>query len=126
MNTSFYAGILAIIYVLLAVHVVRGRIKFKVGLGHGNNDLLDRRIRMHGNFAEYVPLSLLIIYFNELSAAPLFLINILGSALVIGRLAHVQGLTRSDKESPGRALGTIFTFGVLLVGGVRLLIVNLF
>lgn len=125
MSTSFYAGVLAIIYVGLSLYVVQARVKFRVGIGDGGNPKLSSRIRQHGNFSEYVPFALFITYLNEVSNAPLYLINIFGCALIVGRLLHAYGLGKTHGESPGRFIGTLLTFGVLVIGGIRLILVNL-
>jgi uncharacterized membrane protein YecN with MAPEG domain len=57
--TPIYAGLLAIVFVLLSARVILGR--FGPGnpsLGDGGNLDMLRRIRGHANFAEYVPLTL--------------------------------------------------------------------
>ena len=62
MIISLYAGILALIYIGLSGYVIQGRFKNKVSLGDNNNADMQKRIRVHGNFAEYVPLALFLIF----------------------------------------------------------------
>ena len=64
--TPLYAGILAVMYVGLAVHVIRGRLSKLIGLGTGGDDDMLTRVRMHGNFGEYVPLCLVLMLILEL------------------------------------------------------------
>ena len=47
-----YAAVLVLIFVLLSVRVIQMRASAKIGLGHGNNPVMERRIRVHGNFAD--------------------------------------------------------------------------
>ena len=55
--TAFYAGILAIILVVLSIRVVIvARAKAHVPFGDGGKDELKPIIRGQGNFIEYVPL----------------------------------------------------------------------
>ena len=109
-----YAGLLGLLLVVLSLLVVRLRMRFRVGLGDGGQAALTRAIRVQGNFAEHVPLALLLVFAVEgLDTAP-WIVHALGAALVVARLAHAQGLGRSDGESPGRFLGTVTTFSVLI------------
>jgi hypothetical protein len=54
------AGALGIIYLVLAARVVRGRWTHRVSLGDGGNAAMQRLIRAHGNFGEYVPMLLIL------------------------------------------------------------------
>lgn len=116
--TPLYAGILALLYVALAFHVIQGRWKSRIGLGAGGDAGMLTRIRMHGNFAEYVPFCLLLMLLAELGGAAAIWLHALGMALVLGRLAHAVGLSRTDGASVWRAFGMAATFGVLIVGGL--------
>ena len=69
MITPVYAAILALLFVFLSVRTIRFRRRFSVAIGNGEHNLLARASRAHGNFAEYVPLALLLIYFIERGAA---------------------------------------------------------
>ena len=60
-----YAAVLAFIYIVLSVRVIRARRNAKVAIGTKGNAHLERKIRVHANFAEYVPLALLLATFIE-------------------------------------------------------------
>ena len=45
-------------------------------------------MRVQANFADYVPLSLLLLAFAELQGRPVWLIHTLCAVLVVGRLVH--------------------------------------
>ncbi len=113
--TPLYAGLLGLFLVVLSLLVVRLRFRFRVGLGDGGQAALTRAIRVQGNFAEHVPLALLLIFAVEGLGYAAWIVHALGAALVAARLAHAQGLGRSEGESPGRFLGTVTTFSVLIV-----------
>ena len=111
----FYAGILGLICLVLAVLVVRQRGKTKTGLGSGGHPALEQAIRVHANFVEYVPLILILMLLLELSGlAPLWL-HVMGIALVVGRVLHAWGLAGNPNESFGRAAGITLTWLTLLV-----------
>ena len=63
--TPLFAAIFGIIYVVLAFGVIKLRFKGQVSLGDGGDEELEKAIRVHGNFAEYVPFTLLLLWFVE-------------------------------------------------------------
>jgi uncharacterized membrane protein YecN with MAPEG domain len=65
--TGLYAALMALLVVVLAVRVVMYRRTARVGLGDGNNPDLLKRIRVHANAVEYVPLYLLLMLILELN-----------------------------------------------------------
>ena len=54
--TPLYAALLVLWFLVLTLRVLQNRQSTKVSLGDGGNTLLQRAIRGHANFAEYVPL----------------------------------------------------------------------
>jgi len=90
--TSVIASLLTIIFIKLSFAVIGLRRKNKVGLGTGGHDDLERAIRAQGNFAEYVPLGIILLACLELNSAPWWLVAILGSTLIVGRLVHAKGI----------------------------------
>lgn len=117
----YYAAILALLYILLSLHVIRGRGRFKVALGSSNNSDLERRIRVHGNFAEYVPFTLLLLVLLELRDPSPFVLHGLSLCLVAGRLSHAWGVSRPVENFRFRVSGMILTFTAL--GGAALAII---
>ena len=82
MVTALYAALLALLLFILSIRVIglRGNPAFAfIAQGRGDDELLQRAIRAHGNFAEYVPLTLLVIFFLESQGAGTFLIHTLCS-----------------------------------------------
>ncbi len=116
--TALYAGLLALILMGLSIWVIRGRGKYRVGLGDGGNPEMQRAIRVQGNFVEYVPICLILIAALESTKASVYGLHALGIILVVARLAHALGLAGAAGTSAGRAVGTVGTFVVLLAGGV--------
>jgi uncharacterized membrane protein YecN with MAPEG domain len=72
-----------------------------------------RTMRVHSNFAEYVPLSLLLIYLTEISGAPVLLVHALGIGLLVGRVAHAYGVSQVDENFRFRVFGMVMTFSTL-------------
>jgi len=120
--TSFYAAILALLYVVLAGFVIRQRFKHRVGLGTGKEPQLLQTVRMHGNFAEYVPFLLILVALLELQQSPAWQLHLVAGLTLAGRVLHAIGLWRSSGTSVPRFLGMISTFAALIVGAVFLLV----
>lgn len=124
--TPLAAGILGLVFLWLSVRVIRFRQRDAVGIGHGDSNDLLRAIRVHGNFAEYVGLSLVMLALLEVSGiAPAWLLWGLGGVLVVSRLAHAVGLSASSGESVGRFAGTLLSLVYLLIAGGALVFVGM-
>lgn len=122
MITGLYAALLALMFVGLALAVVRQRFKLRVGLGDGNQPELIKAIRIHGNFAEYVPFLLVLMYLLESQQASSWQLHLLGGLTLGGRLLHLLGLLSSSGTSIPRFFGMIATFIALIVAAVLLLL----
>ena len=112
--TFIAAGLLGLMFVALSVLVVVRRISGRtmgVGDDAGEGSPLLVAIRSHSNFAEYVPLCLVVMAGLEMRSGPSLLVKVLAVVLVLARLAHPFGMTR-PAPNPFRAIGF---FGTLLV-----------
>jgi uncharacterized protein len=58
---ALYGAILAIGFVGLSVRTSRLRRTLKIAIGDGGSQVMLRAMRVHSNFAEYVPLSLILL-----------------------------------------------------------------
>jgi uncharacterized membrane protein YecN with MAPEG domain len=75
-------------------------------------------MRVHGNAVENVLIGLLLLLVLELLAiAPLWL-HVLGASLVLGRLLHAWGVSRSAGKSFGRLWGMVLTWLAIIVMAV--------
>lgn len=120
-----YASLLAVMFVYLSIRTIRTRRKLRIGIGHADNPVMLRAMRVHANFAEYVPLAMLLIFFVESSAARPFFVHSLGIALLIARLSHAFGLSRDPEDFRFRVFGVALTFAVILVCASSLLYTSL-
>jgi uncharacterized protein len=116
--TPIYAGLLALLFILLSVRVIGLRRSARVALGDGGNPALLRRQRVHGNFAEYAPLALLLMALAELQNLPDWTIHAIGILLLVGRAAHAYGVSREPEMPKARVLGMALTFAALGAGAV--------
>lgn len=118
MVTPLYAGLLALWYLVLSIRVIQYRGAARINLGDGGDVGMLRRIRAHANFAEYVPLLLLMIGYLEVSHFSIYLLHVLGASLLVARLLHGIAFSFTQKWAPGRSLGAGITFLLLLIAGV--------
>jgi len=122
------ASILGILYVLLSIAVSGERGRSKIGLGTGtegsvalgdehNASRLFIAVRRHGHFAEYVPISLILMMLLELAGANRMMLIGLGAALVLARIMIVFGLGRAAPNVL-RAGGSTIQYLMILVASV--------
>lgn len=116
--TAFYASLLAICYLYLSALVIAVRRKARISLGDGGNEDLRRLNRAHGNFSEYVPITLILIVCLEANMGQVWWLHVLASALLFGRLLHAYGLRQHEGASWQRIVGMMLTFSALLGSAV--------
>lgn len=125
--TAFYGGLLGLMYVFLSLWVTMGRLKFKAFHGDGGHLLLQRRIRAHSNFAEYVPLALILIGFNEVFGTPAHLVRAFLLLLILSRGLHPYGvLAREGSRAQFLLRGTsmVLTWTILGLSAALLLLIS--
>jgi len=123
--TALYAGVLAPIYVLLAVRVIANRRRAKIALGDGGEPAMLRCMRVQANFAEYVPLALILMGLAENLGTPGFVLHLAGIALVAGRALHAYGVSQECEVFTYRVTGMALTFTTILGLGAACLIGSL-
>ncbi|MEM9487754.1 MAG: MAPEG family protein [Myxococcota bacterium] len=120
--TPAYAAVFANLFVLLSARTIRLRRKLQVALGSGEHPSLLKAMRAHSNFAEYVPITLLLIFFAEGNGVSQTLIHTLCIGLLLGRLIHAYGLSQVKEDLRLRVAGMVLTFTAMVTASVRLLI----
>ena len=113
--TFFYAALLAILFVVLSGKTILLRRALKIAVGDAGNNKMLRAIRVHSNFSEYVPLTLLMIYFVEASGGHALFIHGLGLSLFLARLSHAYGLSQETENFKYRVRGMATTFAVIIL-----------
>jgi uncharacterized membrane protein YecN with MAPEG domain len=109
--TAVTASALSVLYIRLAFGVIALRRKHGVRLGTGQHDDLEAAVRAHANFAEYVPLTLLMIAIAEFNHGAWPITLLAAALLIFGRLSHAQALSRDD--IPLRVRGMKATFAAI-------------
>jgi uncharacterized protein len=115
--TAFYLAILALLYAVLALRVIRLRRRNRAAFSDGGNIGLRNAIRAHGNFMEYVPIIALMVALLEMSGASALRIHLLMGALLVSRLIHPFGLSAAPNTLQFlicRGGGIFITVGLLI------------
>jgi len=120
--TSLYAALLGLLFVGLSVRTLRLRRRLRIAVGDAGNAEMLRAMRVHSNFAEYVPLALLLIYLGEAQGAHRMLVHALGLALLVGRSVHAYGLSQAKEDYRYRVTGMALTFTVIVTASAALLL----
>lgn len=116
-----YAALLALLFVALSIRTLGLRRRLRIAVGDAGNPTMLRAMRVHANFAEYVPLTLLILYFAETGGAGPGFVHGLCGALVVGRIAHAYGVSQQREDFRFRVLGMSLTFGALIAAALLVL-----
>ena len=123
--TPFYAALLSLFYIGLSFNVIRFRFAFKQSLGSGGEQRLQKMIRMHGNFSEYVPLVIIMMGFLELTRGSNNMIHGFGMLILLGRISHAIGLGIKKTPNPFRVIGMISTFSCMIGLSIQLIVMAL-
>ena len=92
-----------------------------MAIGTRGDVRLERAMRVHANFAEYVPFALLLAAFIEMQSRPAWLVHLLCLALLIGRVVHAFGVSQEHENYRLRMTGMATTFTVFAVIALLLL-----
>ena len=124
--TAFYAALLAGLFLFLSVRVIGWRRERRVEFGHGEDFELLRRMRVHANFAEYVPFALLLMALAESMAPPNLLLHASGIVLVAGRIIHAYGVSQSPPMMRLRTYGMAMTITAIAIAALTCLALSAF
>lgn len=103
--TPLYALPLAAIYLFLWFRVSAARSAAGVSFGDGASPILLRRVRQHGNCAEWTAFVLTLMILAEGMGTPAAWLHLSGALLLIGRIAHPFGLDPDNAGHPLRYAG---------------------
>jgi uncharacterized protein len=115
MISMMYAGLCTLLVIYLALRVVKWRREHKIGLGHGENEELQRRVRAHANATENMPLALILLGSLELTGFQPLYIHVLGGTFLLSRLMHAWGVSHKSGYSKGRFWGMVLTWLPMIV-----------
>ena len=118
----FYTAFLGLFYVGLSLQVIKLRRKHKVSLGDKGEEEIQRAIRAHSNFSEYIPMVLLLALMAELNSVHPVALNLLLATALLGRALHAYGISQKDELISLRVRGMLLTLFPIII----LSVVNLF
>ena len=119
--TPMYAAVIGLVFTLLSIRTLRLRRRFGIAIGPGDELILEKAIRAHGNFAEYVPIALLLLILVEFRTENPMLIHGLGLLLIAGRLIHAYGISQMDEKFRFRVAGMAMTFAAIISSSLLIL-----
>ncbi len=123
--TLTYAPMLALIFCVLALLVVIQRRRTNVPYGDGDNPVLRGAVRAHGNFAEYVPIAIILLALLEYTGFNELLLNGLYILLILARISHATAMfspVKSRLYFLTRVFGALSTWLIILGSAVLLLV----
>ena len=111
--TPYYAAILALLFIVLSIRTIKTRREHKVAIGDGGEKSILRASRVHANFSEYVPFTVLLIAMLEMQSYSNWMIHGLCIALVAARIAHAYGVSQANENFKFRIFGTATTINII-------------
>jgi uncharacterized membrane protein YecN with MAPEG domain len=112
-HTALYAALLSLMYGALALRVVRLRYRLHVNLGDAGDVRLQRAVRTHAHFAEYVPLLLLLMLLMEVNGTPAGGLHTFGLLLLASRVLHTVGVGAEPENLRWRMASMVCTCSLL-------------
>lgn len=115
--TIVYAGFLGLLMAVLSIRVPMRRAAINAPWGDADDPVLSTRIRIFGNFVEYVPAILLLMALVETTGASDIFLHLCGTGLIAARIIHAFSLRHGDCPlhlKIGRAIGAMGTWLILI------------
>ena len=116
--TPVYAALLVPLYLLLAVRVILYRRRNRIAYGDSDYPPFQAMVRAHGNFAEYAPLTLLLMALAEINGTSTLWLHLAGLFLLFGRTMHGLGMAFRPKQFVWRVWGMWLTFAAISLSAV--------
>lgn len=117
---AVYAAVLGLVFIALSIMTIRTRREKQISLGTGDDETLLKRMRAHANFAEYVPMALMLIAGAAITGSHAWFVHACGIALIAGRLSHVWAIYTGTIRF--RVYGMVATFVVIIATSLRILV----
>ena len=103
--TSLFAALFGILMLVLWINVTKTRARADISIGHGDDAALHEKVRRHGNFMEWVPITLILLALAEMQGLGAAWLYAEGLLALVGRLIHPFGLTAGNASHPLRIMG---------------------
>tara|TARA_B100000767_G_scaffold22753_1_gene20262 strand:+ start:675 stop:1058 length:384 start_codon:yes stop_codon:yes gene_type:complete len=118
-GSAFYAGILVIMAVALALNTAFRRMETKTALG-GDDSVLLKRSRAFGNLIEHAPLMIILLMLMEYRGSEFF-VHIFGIGFVLSRIAHAYGIIAEEGLGPDnlpRMVGALGSWSIMILASL--------
>lgn len=112
MISVIYVVMSALLIIYLSFEVIKTRRKHRISVGDGDNEELQTVQGAQSNAVEYLPISLLLLFYLEYNSASNWIIHLTGATLIFGRIIHARGLL--NRNLCQRVLGMQITVYVLI------------
>lgn len=112
--TTLTASLLAILFLIISLKIIKLRKHYKISLGASGHDDLELVIRAHGNFAEYTPITLILMLCAEANKANSILLFIIALFFILGRMMHAYAFIFNKQHFKFRVRGMLLTFYPLI------------
>ena len=119
---SITAALLAFLFISLSLRVIKLRRSRRVAIGSGGDAAVERAMRVHANFAEYVPFALVLLILCAMRGLPDVLMAVLCAILFLGRAVHAYGVSQDKEDFRLRVSGMMATFGMIGTSALALLV----
>lgn len=107
--TPLYAVLLTLLFLLLSFRVIAERRGNRFAYGNNNSNRIEAKIRAQANWAEYVPIALLLMVMAEVQGIGPIWLHLTGVILLVGRLLHGFGMSFRPKDFRFRFYGMLLT-----------------
>lgn len=122
--TCLLTAAFVLLAVALSLNVSLRRLAVRTELGAGGDEMLNRRMRAHGNFSEYAPLALILLGLVEYSGAARLWVLSLALLLLLTRLMHAYGILFAPRGY-AKLIAMVTQHGLFALGAVWLAYVGL-
>lgn len=112
--TTLTASFISFLFIIISLKIIKLRHRYKVSIGSSGNEQLEMTIRAHGNFAEYVPIALLLMLCAEANQTNVMVLCILAFSLILGRFFHAYAFVFNKSHFKFRVSGMILTFSTII------------
>ncbi|ETX07261.1 MAPEG family protein [Candidatus Entotheonella palauensis] len=119
--TPLYAGILGLMLVALGIRAILLNPGDEAG-EEIKRFRFDKGMQAFGNFTEYAPFALILIWWFEQQSGEGTFVHILCLGLLAGRLVHAFGVSQVNEKPAFRVAGMALTFIVITTVAVRLVL----
>lgn len=116
--SPIYAGLLALLFLALSARVIRHRQTALISVGSKDDLVLLTKMRVQANWAEYAPIGIILLVMAELQGAPDWAVHVLGAMLLIGRVIHAVGMSRTPQRFTLRVMGMLLTLAMIALAAL--------